>query len=263
MVARLRKFLSGDVVGVPRGLDSPTVREAVSSALERELSEPPRIAVIGETGVGKSSTINALFAAGLDISHTSACTQRDTEIEYEVAPGEKLRIVDLPGLGEDLDADKRHLETYARVLPTCDVVLWVLKADNRAIAHVQTSLRSLVRKKVVDPKKLVVALNQVDLLQPGSWDLEINQPSPEQEETIVRRRDDVVQKLRAAGRRLPELHVVGYSATRRYHLELLLEALLHATDDSRRWLLHDRAHCADFNELVHLAPLDQHQEETK
>jgi GTP-binding protein EngB required for normal cell division len=34
--------------------------------------DPPRIALIGETGVGKSSTINGLFNAGCEVSHRRA-----------------------------------------------------------------------------------------------------------------------------------------------------------------------------------------------
>jgi len=37
--------------------------------------EPPKIALIGFTGVGKSSTINALFNAGREISDVKACTK--------------------------------------------------------------------------------------------------------------------------------------------------------------------------------------------
>jgi small GTP-binding protein len=255
VVARFRSILKSE--GSSTGVLQPADVAAIDAAFEEELRRPPRIAVIGETGVGKSSTINALFARGLPVSHTTACTQIETEIAVD--GGHPLRIVDLPGLGEDFQSDKRHRETYARVLPEADVVLWVLKADNRAMTHVQGVLRSLVRTKVLDPKRLVVALNQVDLLQPGVWDTTINLPSVEQEETIASRRDDVVQKLRQAVRGLPDRHVVAYSALRFYNVEALLEALLSACSETRRWVLAERARCADFNALV---PNDRAHKET-
>jgi hypothetical protein len=206
--------------------------------------------MIGESGVGKSSTVNSVFGANLPISHTGACTRTDTEIEIKLEAGRRLRVVDLPGLGEDLEADKVHMGTYARVLPQCDVILWIVKADNRAVAHIQTALRRLSRKKILDPRRLVVALNQVDLLQPGEWDRTINQPSAQQEETIAARRDDVAAKIRSAVRRVPDRQIVAYSALRLFNLELLLEALLLACDERRRWVLHVRAKCADFNALI-------------
>jgi predicted GTPase len=248
VVQTLRRMLRAEQGGSD-GPDLPReARVAIEAELDEELARPPRVALVGETGVGKTSTINALFGAGLPISHTRACTQIETEIEVE--RGGPLRVVDLPGLGEDLDADKLHMETYARVLPTADVILWVIKADNRAIANVQTALRRLSRKKTLEVRRLVIALNQVDLLQPGAWDATINQPSPEQEETIARRRDDVADKIRRAIRRVPDRQIVAYSAVRFYNLELLLEALLLACDERRRWVLNTRARCADFNSLV-------------
>jgi predicted GTPase len=248
VVERLRRMLRSEQAGIG-GPDLPAeARRAVEAELDEELARPPRIALVGETGVGKTSTINALFGAGLPISHSHACTQIETEIEVD--QGGPLRVVDLPGLGEDLDADKVHMETYARVLPGADAVLWVMKADNRAIANVQTALRRLRRKKTLDVKRLVIALNQVDLLQPGAWDATINQPSLEQEETIARRRDDVADKVRRALGRIPDRQIVAYSAVRFYNLELLLEALLLACDERRRWVLSTRARCADFNSLV-------------
>jgi small GTP-binding protein len=246
VVTKVRSLLLG---GDSSGVLSPEHRAEIVKALEGELARPPRIAVVGETGVGKSTTINALFNSGLEMSHAKACTQNEIEIEVEAAGG-LLRIVDLPGLGEDLDADKRHMETYARVLPEVDLVLWILKADNRAMTHIQAVARRLARAKHLDPKRLVLAINQVDLLQPGAWDASIGLPSVEQEETIRLRRDDVAQKMRQALRKLPEEQIVAYSALRRHNLEALLEALVRACGEQRRWVLAQRARVADFNELI-------------
>ena len=245
MVDRLRHALR---IGAPRELLSATDRARLEHALDEELGRVPRIAMIGETGVGKSSTINALFAEGLPVSHSRACTQLETELD--IAEGRRLRVIDLPGLGEDLEADKRHEETYARVLPGVDVVLWILKADNRAMTHVQAALRRLIRRKILNPRRLVVALNQVDLLQPGAWDLSVNQPSVEQEQTIAERRNDVQTKLRQATRRLPRPPDRRLFGAALLQPGAPLEALLLACDDERRWILKENARCADFNSLV-------------
>lgn len=220
----------------------------LGAAVDEEVARTPCIAVIGETGVGKSSTINAIFNGGLPVSNTRACTQEAQEIVAQC--GLPVRIVDMPGLGEDVAADRRHLETYRSVLPGADAVLWIIKADNRAMTHVQTSLRRLVNSKALAPRKLVIALNQVDALQPGNWDDTINLPSPEQQESIDARRADVVTKIRQVVKRLPERQIVAYSALRFYNLEPLLEAMLLACDDTRRWVLADRTACADFNQFI-------------
>ena len=251
MLRKLRSWLSDKPTDVPtelarEGMTAENVA-ALDSALKAEEAKPPRIALIGETGVGKTSTINALFGKGLEISHTRACTQIETEVVGE--RGRPVRVFDMPGLGEDLDADERHFDTYRRVLREVDVAVWIVKADNRAMTNVQRALDRLMKDGTLDAKKLVVALNQVDLLQPGTWDPEINLPSAEQEETIKQRRNDIVEKMRKVVD-VPDRQVVAYSARTFYNLEALFEALLGACDETRRWLLHDRACCADFNTLI-------------
>jgi hypothetical protein len=249
----IRKFLallSGEEVPPElraMGITREQMRQLKAEA-EKAANTPPRIALIGETGVGKSSTINALFSAGREVSHTEACTQAAHEFRYAGSKGEIL-VVDMPGLGEDVEADKKHLETYRQVLPTCDLALWVFKADNRAITNIQSSLKLLVDEKILDPHHLVIGLNQIDLVQPGSWDTSINMPSEEQEASIAARTRDIEQKLRRVCP-LPDNRVVPYSATKGYASEPLLQAMLDACDRKRQWLLVERADCADFKALV-------------
>lgn len=248
VLMKLQRWLSGDI---PDELVHQGVTKEHMAALHAELeaaeSRPPKIALIGETGVGKSSTINALFSKGLPISHTKACTQEESEIVGE--RGRPVRVIDMPGLGEDLDADEQHYATYQRVLPEVDVVVWILKADNRALTNIQGALKRLVDEGTLDPRRLVLAINQVDLLQPGTWDTEINLPSLEQDETIRLRREDILQKLQKVVQ-LESQQIVAYSARTFYNLEALLESMLKACDDSRRWLFHDRVACADFTMLI-------------
>ena len=43
-------------------------------------------------------------------------------------------IVDLPGVGENGQRDQEYLTLYRRMLPELDLVLWVIKADDRALS---------------------------------------------------------------------------------------------------------------------------------
>jgi small GTP-binding protein len=235
---------------------------------ERIASEPPpRIAVIGETGVGKSSTLNALFNAGQSVGHALAETQIETELtlRLETLQGEHGEIIvyDMPGLGESIAAHDRHLQTYDRVLKDVDVGLWILDAQDRAIESVQNYLRdeiSDINKAMVD--RMVFALNKIDLVHPNDWVDAANMPSKAQEGNIALRIADVQSKVSEA---VPTWRgrVVGYSAARRYNLPQLFASMLEGVGMSRKWVLASRKALANFFEFVdpQLLPEDRIREQ--
>ncbi|MFM6075668.1 MAG: GTPase, partial [Dolichospermum sp.] len=69
--------------------------------VQEELAKPPKVAIIGKTGVGKSTTINALFGLEEKVSHTTHGTTEASKKIIELPQGGKLEVIDMPGLGED------------------------------------------------------------------------------------------------------------------------------------------------------------------
>jgi small GTP-binding protein len=230
-------------------------RSQFNKLVDEELSIPPKIAIIGKTGVGKSSTINALFGTSLAISHTRSCTKLEELVKVEKGP-KSLVILDMPGLLEDIDADARHIETYRRVIPMCDVAVWILDAADRAIAEDQRMIRDVVgTAKPELLARLVIGLNKIDDIQPGAWLEDYNVPSKRQKESIVQRITDVTHKLlKVCPELLPE-QIVPYSATKRYRLTKLRNAMEVACPLQRIWVLRSRENLASFSDLVHPAIL--------
>jgi len=230
------------------GLSSKQIEELGKAAAD-EARNSPRIAIIGQTGVGKTSTINAMFNAGLEISHVRACTQDSQEFEVPVSElnGSKgiIKIYDMPGLGEDLDADERHKVTYKRVLAICDVAVWVLDGVTRAYTPTQLALRDVVGAAMGDLDRLVIGINKIDLIQPGVWNEKYNLPSPEQEPSITEKIDDVLEKIGKVCS-IPRSRIIPYSAMRWYRLADLLGAMLDACPKERAWVLYEIASLADF-----------------
>lgn len=204
------------------------------------MANPPRIGVVGVSGVGKSSTINRLFRTSLPTSDTVACTKEFRDVSLEVTPqqgdlaGTTLRLVvcDAPGLGEDIRKDPEYLDMYRQNLPACDVILWVTTARNRAIALDQLYLAEF--PEVAD--RIVFGINQVDLVEPLDWPAGLPIPSPAQKanirEIVADRRSRFCSYL---GR---DVAIVPYSTSRGHNLEDLFTTLLEHAPDGRKWLFH-------------------------
>lgn len=106
--------------------------------LLRELSHlvayEPVIGIMGKTGVGKSSLCNALFRSQVcAINAVEACTRQPQRVRLRFG-SHYLTLVDLPGVGESISRDDEYRELYRELMPQLDMVLWVLKADDRAFS---------------------------------------------------------------------------------------------------------------------------------
>jgi len=213
--------------------------------LERIYETPPKITLIGKTGVGKSKTINALFdpRPALRVGHIRATTKRPTQRVVHLG-GKRGRLVvaELPGLSESIRADREYLPLARHELQTADVAIWILKADDRALGDEQRLMKSVLTPKL--RKRLVVGINQIDELQPGRWMDEYNIPSVEQEESINQKVRDVKRKLREIG--IVPTRIVPYSAHRGYQLAYLFRVMLEACAPGKVWVVGSREAIAPY-----------------
>ena len=214
-------------------------RQDLEKAIKEDLKDnPPTIGLVGISGVGKSTTINTLFKTELPISHTKACTKEFKAIDLHLTlnksemenPPVRLRVIDAPGLGEDIRNDPVYLKMYHRYLPICDVILWVISATNRGIALDQQYLKEFSKLH----EKMVFGLNQVDLVEPMNWNKVINLPSEEMEENISEIEMDRLEKLSSFLN--SNIRMISYSAKFGFNLEQLFTLLIDACPANRRWI---------------------------
>ncbi|SFB66450.1 GTPase family protein [Butyrivibrio sp. YAB3001] len=156
--------------------------------------------IVGPTGVGKTSTIDALL--GVEKAKIGTGTSPETmEIaEYDF---EGITIYDTPGFGDGTDADKRHAEDITKLLqdtnekgePIIDLVLILIDGTSRDIGTTINLINHLLIHHFKDePGRLLIAVNKADRAIPvgNHWDYEANKP----DEAIVKRMDETVKTIR-------------------------------------------------------------------
>ncbi len=146
----------------------------VQRAIEVEAAKPFTVAVMGQTGVGKSSLINALFGTNLATDPIRPCTKEIEKVVEREGVGRELWFYDLPGIGESDDADEQYLSSYAEVLLEADVVLWAMHADNRSISFDVGALSQILSRVDVPARaallsKVTFVLTKADLIAPQPW----------------------------------------------------------------------------------------------
>lgn len=166
-------------------------RKKITEKIREIRNFVPKIGVFGKTGAGKSHLCNALFGREVaKISDVGACTREPQRIIVE-AGASGICLIDVPGVGESPERDAEYSDLYKRLLPELDIVLWVIKADDRAL-----SVDQVVYKDCVAPfaAKIptVFVINQVDKIEPlREWDVAARLPGAKQNENIKEKIADV------------------------------------------------------------------------
>lgn len=148
-------------------------KEAIASFV-KAANAPFIVAVIGQTGVGKSSLINALFNTDLKTDAVKPCTMIVEKVVVKGNQGGELWFYDLPGIGESESADARYLEDYKQKLIEADVVLWCLHCDNRSVTFDVTALSKILasfspEKQAQLMSKITFVLTKADTLSHPAW----------------------------------------------------------------------------------------------
>lgn len=142
----------------------------------------PVIGIMGKTGAGKSSLCNALFFGEVSpVSNVAACTREPLRFRLQV--GERfMTIVDLPGVGESGVCDTEYAALYREHLPRLDLVLWLIKADDRALAVDEHFYHQVIGETY--RHKVLFVISQSDKTEPTSSN---SQLSTEQKQNISRK----------------------------------------------------------------------------
>lgn len=233
-------------------------KQEMLKKLRKFCNSQTNIMLVGATGCGKSSTINALFNCSnigeegtIEVAKVgSKCDPETKDIEkYTIG---NLVLWDTPGLGDGTEIDEYHKEVITELLreededgnALIDLVLVVLDGSTRDLGTSYKILNEVIIPELgEDTERVLVALNQADIaMKTGRhWNYESNEP----DETLVQFLEEKVDSIKTRIKEDSELEVspvyycAGYQeengdVVRPYNLSKLLYYILNAIPSHKR-----------------------------
>lgn len=167
---------------------------AILGKISEIVNLEPVIGIMGKCGAGKSSLCNALFQGDISpVNDVSSCTREALRFQLNVN-NRLLTLIDLPGVGENQQRDREYASLYRRLLPEVDLILWVIKADDRALAVDEHFYKHVLGDAF--QSKVLFVINQADKIEPcHEWNSSSNQPSPLQIANLDLKVQDITRLL--------------------------------------------------------------------
>lgn len=207
----------------PLALLPHTLRQLILERIQNLTHYEPVIDIMGKSGAGKSSLCNELFRGEVSpVSDVNACT-RDV-LRFRLRSGRhSLVIIDLPGVGENGRRDHEYRALHRRMLPELDLVLWVIKADDRAMLVDEQFWRGVMQPY---QQQVLFVLNQADKIEPcHEWDTVTSTPSAQQRTNLQEKQAAITAMFK------PHLPVCVVSACSGWGVEEMVATMMRCLPD--------------------------------
>jgi len=205
-------------------------KNKIVKKIDAVLTYEPRIGMFGKTGSGKSSLCNALFGRDIcQIDDVAACTRNPQEVIIHL--GQKgIKIIDVPGIGESGKRAEEYEKLYIKLLPELDVILWLIKSDDRAFSTDETFYNRIIKPHVDQGKPFLFVISQVDKIEPfHEWDYEKRKPGTNQFQNINKKVSEISSFFKSKKSR-----IIFTSANEKYNLSTLVDKLVFALPTEKK-----------------------------
>lgn len=205
---------------------------------------PLDVLLVGATGTGKSSTLNALF--NTTVAKVGDGVDPETQHISSHSLHDYLRFHDSAGLGDGKENDLNHAKNItAKLLEEVtnnlgrygfiDLVMVLLDGGSRDLGTAFNLLESVVLKSI-ESKRVIVAINQADMAMKGRhWNYQIHKPEPTLIEFLEEKANSVKHRInQSTGLSINK--PVYYSAKFGYNINVLADHMIHHFPTSRRTL---------------------------
>lgn len=212
----------------------------IQSHIDRHsLLIPLDVLLVGGTGTGKSSTLNALFTS--TVAKVGDGVDPETQQVSSHSLHDYLRFHDSAGLGDGKENDLKHAKNITWELQrTCntdyhfmDLAMVILDGGSRDLGTAFQLLESVVLKSI-EPKRVIVAINQADMAMKGRhWNYQIHKPEP----TLIEFLDEKAISVKHRINESTGLSInkpIYYSAKFGYNINILADHIIHHFPTSRR-----------------------------
>lgn len=230
-------------------------------------AEELHVLIVGVTGSGKSSTINAIFnVEKAKVGYGPDPKTKDIMV-YQL---DNLFLHDTPGLGDDPLEDAAHKDKIIYMLNKCnnanealvDIVLVIVDGSSRDLGTTYDLINNTIIPNFKETDRILVAINQCDLAMKGKgWNYVKNCPGRELEKFLK-------EKVISVKRRIKDgtgidIEPIYYSALTKYNISKLLSMIVRLTPVNKRIIYKDEINDDDDDWDWHYHDKISYQESMK
>lgn len=164
------------------------------------------IMLVGSTGSGKSSTVNALFNINIAKVGVGVDPETTNIFKFEL---DNLIIWDTPGLGDGIESDKNITRDIIAKLsevdkegsPLIDMVIVIMDASSKDLGTSYDLINNVLIPCLGTEaeKRILIGLNQSDIAMKGThWLADKNEPDDVLKEFLKKKADSVQKRIKDA-----------------------------------------------------------------